>query len=570
MKKSLLPVFIALCSLTSILGQDADVSKNSNESGENAVKTVIPPDYVSPMKGNLDPEFMRSLFLSPDQIQAVKKSNSLWFNNYRVGFYVRPRFDSKENFDFNKTTDDYSSYAAQTTQVWFVADPSPYFSLKVTIQDSRVWGGEQNSGVGDNRYALTTGVSRNYSATPVTSGNSTDIREAFIMLKKSDKLPVNIQIGRQVYSYGDLKVLGPLNWLYNGFAFDGVRIMYNSKYFSSHLFGTVLSEQHSAPGGLNTANGRTNGSIDDAYFTGTYNTIKPFDLFHIDIYGFGLHKKWILNTNPVTTQDRLRQRDDLLTGGFRITNRTAGNKLPAGNSWDWTVESAWQTGFNGERVNASWDVLNQEYAGQRIHTERKMYDARFFSAETGYEFFKKLRLGVGYTYASGDPNRSDSKVGTWSPLFPQIAGSLPYWNIMNGQSTIVGFQNVKTYSIRAKYRTDNFGSFLFTAYDTLKAKSQDSWYSVIGTTVANGSDENFSNNRYSTTNKWGKRLFYQYDLTWIYEYAEFLSIWSGVSYIQAQDSIKNVRNDPQSADLTKRYTFDPKAVYFYLMVSAAL
>jgi hypothetical protein len=533
------------------------------------LKQIVPEGYKSPMKGNIHPEFLRSMFLTSEQMGAVKKTNSFWIDNMKVGVYLRPRYESKQNFDFNKTTDDYTNYAAQTSQIWFLVDPSPYFAIKVTIQDSRVWGGSQTPTGGDNRYALTTSAGYSYTGTPVTVKNNTDIREAFIMLKKTDALPLNIQIGRQVFAYGDLKVLGPLNWLYNGFAFDGVRFMYDSKYFSSHLFGTVLSEQHSAPGGTITANGRTNGTIDDAYFTGTYNTIKPFDLFHIDLYGFGVHKKWILNNNPLTTQDRSRQRDNLITGGIRITNRTANNNLPKGQIWDWTLESAWQTGYNGQRVNASWDILEQSWDGKRIHTERVKYDSRFFSGETGITVLDNLRLGVGYTYASGDPNRSDSKVGTWNPLFPQIAGSLPYWNIMNGQSTIVGFQNTKAYSFRVNYKTEKWGTFIFTTYDILKAKGQDAWYNVGGTAVSDGSSENFSND-YTKRDRLGKRLFYQYDFTWIYNYAESISIWSGASYIQAQDAVRNARENPNSTDITKRYTFDGKALYFYLMVSAAL
>lgn len=536
---------------------------------EEVLEKILPESYKSPMKGNLEPEYMRQMFLSPEQAKAVKNSNYFWVDNLKLGFHLRPRFESRQNFDFNKNTDDYNSFTAQTTQVWFLLDPSPYFAVKVTIQDARVWGGSQVPDGGDTRYALTSSAARPQTATPVIARNSTDIREAFIMLKKSDKLPVDIQIGRQVYAYADLKVLGPLNWLYNGFSFDGVRVMHNSKDFSSHVFGTVLSEQHSAPGGLLTQNGRANGTIDDAYFTGTYNTIKTLQFAHIDLYGFGVHKKWVLNNNPLTTRDRLRQRDDLITGGFRITNRTAANTLPKGEFWDWTIESAWQTGYNGQRVNAGWDYIGQEIDGKRLYTEKVKYDARFLSLETGFLVLDNLRLGVGYTYASGDPNRSDSRVGTWSPLFPQIAGSLPYWNMMNGQSTIVGFQNTKSYSVHANLKTENFGTFIFVVYDNQKAKLQDAWYNVVAAPVNGGSSENFSN-EFGKRDRLGKRLFYQYDFTWIYNYAEYVSIWSGFSYIQAQDAVRNVRENPNNPTPTNRYSFDAKAIYFYVLVSAAL
>jgi len=549
-----------------ILSTYSYITAQSKETVENK---IFLESYVSNMKGNLDPEYMRQMFLTTEQAKAVKKSNFFWIDNLKLGFHLRPRYESRQNFDFNKTTDDYNSFTAQTTQVWFILDPSPYFALKVTIQDARLWGGSQVPEGGDTKYGLSTNAARLQTSTPIIARNSTDIREAFIMLKKSDKLPFDIQIGRQVYAYGDLKVLGPLNWLYNGFSFDGVRIMYNTQKFISHVFGTVLSEQHNAPGGLLTYNGKSNGTIDDAYFTGTYNTIKALEFAHIDLYGFGIHKKWILNNNPLSTQDRSRQRDNLLTGGIRITNRTEANTLPKGQFWDWTLEAAWQTGYNGKRVNAGWDYLGLEVEGKRIYTERVKYDARFFSLETGILIMEKLRLGIGYTYGSGDPNRSDSKAATWNPLFPQIAGSLPYWNIMNGQSTIASFQNTKAYSLHLNLKTESFGTFIFVAYDNQKAKLQDAWYNVIGAAVKDGSSENYSND-YSKRDKLGKRLFYQYDFTWIYNYSEYVSIWLGFSYIQAQDAIRNVRDNPNSNNPVNRYTFDPKAIYFYFSVSAAI
>ncbi len=573
---------------------DAKSTTESKESRstspKEAVTTVLPESYKSDQKGNMSIEHLRSIFVTPEQMGALRKSQLFWIDDkLKVGFHIRPRFESRQNADFNRNTDDYTNFTGQNTQLWFILDPSPYFSAKVTIQDARLWGGSQNSGSGgDTRYAYTN-AGRDITAPTITAisptpatdlarvqRSSTDIREAYIMLKKSDTLPLNIQIGRQIFAYGDLKLLGPLNWLSNGFSFDGIRFIYDSKYFSSHVFGSTLSEQHSAPGGVITTNGRARGSIDDAYFTGTYNTIKPWEHFWIELYAFGLHKKWIPANTPsyllpgaqVTTEDRQRQRDNLLTTGFRITNRTNNNNLPKGKLWDWTLETAFQTGRNGEIINASWDYAQVTYDNKRIYKEKVRYDSKFISAETGFLVLDNLRLGLGYTYASGDSNRNDGAASTWNPLFPQIAGTLPYWNVMNGQSTIVGFQNVKSYSIRANYKTEKYGTFILAAYDIQKAKSQDAWYNVAGGAVTGGSSENFGNDRfkYDPNAHLGKRLFFQYDITWVYNYSEHISIWSGFSLIQAQDAVRNIRQVGEAG----RYNFEPTSRYFYFMVSAVL
>ena len=558
-------------------------SKQENASTvKDAVNTVLPESYKSDQKGNTNIEHLRSILVTPEQMGALRKSKTFWLDDkLKVGFHLRPRYESRQNADFNRNTDDYTNFVGQNSQVWFLLDPSPYFAAKITIQDARLWGGNQNSNAGgDTRYALTNNAGREITpastTTPTVQRSSTDIREAYILLKKSDKLPINIQVGRQICAYGDLKLLGPLNWLNNGFSFDGVRFMHDSKYFSSHVMGSVLSEQHDAPGGLVTTNSRKRGSIDDAYFTGTYNTVKPWEHFWIDLYAFGIHKKWIPATSPsyalpnaqITTEDRLKQKDNLITAGIRITNRTNNNNLPKGKLWDWTIESALQTGKNGDIINASWDYAQVTYDGRRIYKERVKYDSKFVSAETGFLVLDNVRLGIGYTYASGDANRNDGVINTWNPLFPQIAGALPYWNMMNGQSTIVGFQNIKTYSARINYKTESYGTFILAAYDTQKAKSQDAWYNVAGGTVDGGSSESKGNERfkYDPNAHLGKRLFFQYDITWVYNYSENISIWSGFSLIQAQDAIRNVRQVGEA----NRYIFEPTSRYFYFMISAVM
>lgn len=565
------------------VASNSEDKNNKTEKKEDASQNSHPGEYKSPMKINMDIEFLRSIFVSPEQLNRVKKSNLFWIDNLKVGFHVRPRFESRQNFDFNKSTDDYSSFTGQNTQIWFIVDPSPHFSFKITIQDARLWGGSQTPGGASPyaQYALTTNAGQvlnpsNANTNSYNIRNSTDLREAFVFLKKNENLPFYIQIGRQIWAYGDLKLIGPLNWQNTGISFDGIRFIRDTKVLNLHAFGSVLSEQHDAPAGLTTNNGRNRGNIDDAYFAGTYNTWKLTDIAWIDFYALGVFKKWIpgkvptyeLSNAQLLTDDRSRQRDNLYTGGIRITNRTNQNTLPIAKRWDWTFESAWQKGVTGEKIDAGWDWIQISYDNKRLYKEKVVYDSRFLSAETGYLILENLRFGLGYTYASGDPNRTDGKTSTWQPLFPQIAGANPYWNIMTGQSILNGFQNVKIYSARINYKTEKFGTFIFATYDTLKAKSQDAWYNAVGVAVDSGSSENKANQRYvyNVDSHLGKRLYYQYDITWIFNYSDFLSIWTGYSHIQAGDSIRNIRDVLEVG----RTNFDGTARYLYILFSVAL
>lgn len=134
--------FLLLClSLT--------VSAQETAKTEEAPKPVSEEsrEYKTQMKGDIPAEYMRSFLATPEQAGAVRKGNLLWYDNLKIGFHSRSRYEGRQNADFNKTTPDYADFIGQTTQVWFLADPSPYFAFKLTIQDSRLWGGLSEYGI---------------------------------------------------------------------------------------------------------------------------------------------------------------------------------------------------------------------------------------------------------------------------------------------------------------------------------------------------------------------------------------------------------------------------------------
>ena len=149
-------------------------SKQENASTvKDAVNTVLPESYKSDQKGNTNIEHLRSILVTPEQMGALRKNKTFWLDDkLKIGFHLRPRYESRQNADFNRNTDDYTNFVGQNSQVWFLLDPSPYFAAKITIQDARLWGGNQNSGVGgDTRYALTNNAGREI--TPATTTTPT-------------------------------------------------------------------------------------------------------------------------------------------------------------------------------------------------------------------------------------------------------------------------------------------------------------------------------------------------------------------------------------------------------------
>ncbi|XDD51435.1 alginate export family protein [Leptospira sp. WS92.C1] len=534
--------------------------------------------YKSPYKGKLPGEFMKSMLLSPEHQDAVRKVERLWFGDIlRVGFQVRPRFDYSHNGDFDKRTQDDRNFATQNSQVSFIIDPNQYIAAKVTIQDVRVFGGEQSRKDGQLGYlglSNSAGIELQAAPTPTNSvsiKNNTDLREGFIQLKNFAE-GFEIYLGRQIFGFGDNRYIGGRNDGQTGNSFDGARLKYNSKRFNSEAFTSIIAEDSNAGSGNNTANGAKRGSVNDTYLSGLYNTLK-FEDFLIDLYYFNIDRKWEQGPKPLTSEDRTRQRDDLNTVGFRLSNRTDNNRLPKTKSWDWTLEASWQSGRNGQRVNAGWDPFKQTVNGKRVYTENVEYDSRFFIAQTGYTFFDRFRVGIQYSFASGDPNRTDNKVATYDASFATRSGGFPYFDSGNGIVNATFWSNTKTKSIHLMYNTEKYGRFIFVAYDVQKASENDAWYSSGGTANTGWTTENVTGaafGGYKRGERGGKRLFYEFDFIYQFYLKDYVSIWTGASYLLAGDAVRNARVNPWATNANDRYTLDGKSYSFFLFVQFAM
>ncbi len=553
------------------------LSLKKNKPKESTPDKTLPPktesEYKSPMKGDLSGEYTKNMLILPEHARDIRHSSRGWVSDQlKIGFHFRPKFESSQNADFNKTTDDYKSFVSQNAQVWMVFDFSRYFTFKVTIQDSRLWGGSLAPKTGtDGRYGMTTGIGQDYSSTTTTLPIKTDtgLREAFLVFKDF-QANSKVFVGRQILGFGDQRILGGRNDSQIGNSFDAVRYQFDSKYYTFNIFGAVNTEESNGPYGMVTANGKSKGTINDSYLSGIYNTFKFEELFLVDLYYFGLHKKYINKTVQVTSLDRDRQRDDKNTFGLRFSNRTKNNSLPENQIWDWTLEFSVQRGHTGETIDASWDILSQSYGGKKIYSDKVLYDSKFFVFQTGLTFFKEFRIGAQYAYASGDPNRGDARVATWDPLFASRQGGFPYFDSGNGIASNSYYYNVKSYSLHLNWTSKKYGRYIFVVYDVYKAKLQDGWYTTNGDLVTKGSTENYYNDRYGNTTYLGKKLLRSYDFIYQYYFGDMVSIWAGGSITYAGDSIRNIRNNLQDTDYTKRYTLDPVSKYFFLSVSAAL
>ncbi|TGK18878.1 alginate export [Leptospira fluminis] len=543
-------------------------------------------NYVSPLKTKgLTSEFNRAVLIDPEISKKFSTNKKGWLNDWiRVGAYVRPRYEDRENLGFDRANKGNVSRIMQTTQLFFILDPSPYFTMKVNIQDARVWGGETPASVGDVR-ANTFASTGNFvipGQASINPAGATSIREAWFMIKKLP-LDAKIQIGRQIPVYGDQRLIGGANWTINGLSFDGARIMFDRDSFNIHFFGYKLVSNASGPNNVLSASSPitytdpttgktvTTTGNPDQYLAGTYNTVKAKDWFLVDLYSFGVltHKTPISPAGTLTTPSAAgadltpnawnKQQNNLITSGFRISNRTVGNYQSATHwaGWDWTLEAAWQSGATGARVDnlvAGQDVTlpltvnGVTYNGSVAGTKNQKYAGEFFVLQSGYTFFERLRLGIQYQYASGDHNRTDATNSTFQTIANPRFGIIPYFNNVAGLSENIGVKNLISKSVHMSYKSEQYGTFFVSYYSNDKAQVQDAWYAINGTantgasTEANNGVTNSSGQTVYTLGKLGKNIYNEFDLAWNYVISEYTSVWLGAGFLTAGSAVKNQKN----------------------------
>jgi hypothetical protein len=303
-------------------------------------------------------------------------------------------------------------YVLMRTRLGALFTLHPRLSARFQIQDSRIWGEE--------------GV--NTPANPVGSVTSStdriDIHQAYIDLTGLLESAVgpetlSLRVGRQELSYGDQRLISPLDWSNVARAWDAVKLSI---------------EPPEAPGGLavdvfasiirDTASARTGGGPDPAQvdevgdkqgFYGAYAMFEDIRLadgwtwetadrkvvpvlapHQLDLYA--LYRD--LADGAFTAEDGQTGDVQELTLGTRVAGKLFRDE--AGRGFDWSGEIASQLG---------------DFAGDDI-------SAYGYAVTAGYTFVvqpldaTKVRLGAEYDYGSGDSDPNDGDHETFDPLFP--------------------------------------------------------------------------------------------------------------------------------------------------------
>ncbi len=364
---------------------------------------------------------------------------------------------------------------AETTNVESYATPGRRRGFDLTTLRTRLGAGV-DAGQGVKGF-IQLQDSRNWGSEASVAANSAnvDLHQGYIDVLDLFAEPLDLRVGRQELSYGDQRLVSPLDWSNVGRAWDGARLRLRGTGFTVDLFDTVVKEVNIA---------KRNG-----HFWGLYASCKAVPEHEFDAYLLGRDQRDGTFTNEHGTLGNLSDR----TLGARVKG-TPGR-------FDYTGEADWQFGRK---------------AGQRVR-------AWALAATGGYtlEHSLKPRLGVEYDFASGDPDPSDNKVSTFDPLFPfghSYQGYQDLFSWKNGHD----FKGSVSVEPKPGWRAQaDFHHFrLHRAFDA--------WYDAAGTAIIPR----------STTGAPGKDVGNELDLHVKGKFREVVTLWFGYSRFFAGSFVK--------------------------------
>ena len=213
--------------------------------------------------------------------------------------------------------------------------------------------------------------------------NRWDVQQLFFDVKiLGEKVPLTLRVGRQDLSYGNQRLVSPLDWANTRRRFDAVKLFYQHELFDIDFFYA-----RPVPIALNEGlNRKPDVFREEAHFYGLYSAFKGIPNHFFDLYFFALRD----TGNRTNANGRVGDLS-LYTLGGRLGGKTG--------PLDYEGELAGQWG---------------SFAGDRVHAWAAALDG-------GFTFKKhpwKPRLGVGFDYGSGDDNPRDGTHDTFNQLFP--------------------------------------------------------------------------------------------------------------------------------------------------------
>jgi hypothetical protein len=236
-----------------------------------------------------------------------------------------------------------------------------------------------------------------------------DLHQAYVTLGNHKEFPVSVKVGRQELTYGDERLVGAFAWNNIGRVFDAAKVRFQNEWVAAEVFsGWVVIPESTRFNEQNTQD----------WFSGVDAISLKIPKTILEGYFFARNVTRAAGNYDNSPQFPQPTARDIYTVGGRLKN-----KLGEIGNFDYTIEGAYQFG---------------DYAATAV-SARLRQDAFMFVAQGGYTFadlWATPRLGLEYSYGSGDDNAADGVHGTFDNLFPtnhKFYGYMDFASLQNLQ-----------------------------------------------------------------------------------------------------------------------------------------
>ncbi len=386
----------------------------------------------------------------------------------------------ENNFDFNSAINgpQDASWLLNRFRLGIGYSVTPWLKLYVQGQDVREIGGSRPNEIG----------------TFAAEGDDTfDILKAYVQagdLKKG----FSTTVGRQFLSYGDQRLVGPLEWLNQARTFDAIKLRYAKPTWSLDIFTSspVNFKDHM----WNQSDFLDNDEGRNSIFSGAYFSMPTLVPWHSTTDFYAFHKMEDKTSAAAAAGPPLGFAGDTNFWTLGMLMKGDPKKL---NGFDYEMEMAYQFG---------------KAADQDLSAFAGHYGV-------GYNWLKnpwKPRVGVQYNYGSGDENPADGNNNTFQNLYPTN-------HMFYGYMDTTGWINMHNPQLNISFMPTPKLKIMLDYHLYWMATNDDAWYRVNGTTTVrplNAASRSASNFR-------GQ----EFDVTAVYKLNPHVALQAGYSLFVA-------------------------------------
>jgi hypothetical protein len=364
-----------------------------------------------------------------NQIAQWQPGDPMSFSDGLVTFdaQVRERVEVRDNWvDFNsKTNTRDDAGLLERLRLGLKLTPTEWFTFYAQMEDSRTFFDDSNS-ITTKATAATAGSQRNFT----TNDDPVALRQAYLQFNKVFDQPLSFELGRQVLSYGDERLVGAFDWDNNARVFDATRMCYQAADYTVDAFAAYpvphQTQDFDAP------------ETHDL-FGGLYATTSLIPDITSDYYFFWRSKSKVDPVTSFTNEANQSDGDPSPDGDYATLGTRWKSKLGAFSGWDFGYEGAFQV---GTVVNPLGGTATKE-SGQTINTERQDLLAGMSHAEVGYTFKSDWtpRVFTSFDYGSGSDNPNSGTSNTFQNLYPTnhpLYGIMDRFSLQNMYQATVG------------------------------------------------------------------------------------------------------------------------------------